>query len=95
MFDTHLQVALLLDPFPIVATDQIRGVRSVKLQQLAHPGQWNPDQNKNQMICVGLSNMDKSQMTWVRYVCSFQPGESFVPWREVAIEEVAEDFEGF
>ena len=59
MFDTHLQVALLLDPFPIVATDQIRGVRSVKLQELAHPGQWNPDQNKNQMtrICVGLSNM--------------------------------------
>ena len=63
MFDTHLQVALLLDPFPIVATDQIRGVRSVKLQELAHPGQWNPDQNKNQMtqICVGLS--------WIRVRC--------------------------
>ena len=52
MFDTHLQVALLLDPFPIVATDQIRGVRSVKLQELAHPGQWNKNKNKNQMTQI-------------------------------------------
>ena len=63
MFDTHLQVALLLDPFPIVATDQIRGVRSVKLQELAHPGQWNKNCNQMTQICVGLSNLDKSQMS--------------------------------
>ena len=36
-FDNYLQITLLLDPFPVVAADQVCRVRGIELQELTHP----------------------------------------------------------
>ena len=92
-----MQVALLLDPLPVVATDQVCGVWSVKLQKLTHP-EWAAKSVK----CVGINKLIRASESVkaseseheVDYLICL-PGKRFIPWCEVPIEEVAEDFEGF
>ena len=52
-----------------------------------------PEEGAEEAVKESKSEEEKTSEVKVNEICL--PGKCFIPWREVPIEEVTEDFEGF